>query len=95
VLRLYPCLSATCSSEQEFTALDAQVPLTANAAFVGTGRTYTQSGVSEFHQPGRVSSWALGPAGGQARFHVVDLDIYGCQDRSPTPDPDDDLNPPP
>ena len=49
----------------------------------------------EFRQAGRVSSWAPGPAGGPARFHVVDMDLYGYQERSPTPDPGDDLNPPP
>ena len=49
----------------------------------------------EFRQAGRVSSWAPGPAGGPARFQVVDMDLYGYQERSPTPDPGDDLNPPP
>ena len=49
----------------------------------------------EFRQAGRISSWAPGPAGGPARLQVVDMDFYGYQERSPTPDPGDDLNPPP
>ena len=50
----------------------------------------------EFQQPGRVSSWAPGPAGGPGRIQVVDLpDMYGAPERSPTPDPGDDMNPNP